>query len=196
MPDHIASPATMTVLQPLRLLAAARRGAAFAAMAVSVAGCSNFGAGWFDGGFLTPYRAEVVQGNFVSREQVALLRVGMDRATVRDILGTPLVTSLFHGDRWDYVFTMRRQGVDPQAYRLVLIFKGDALERFDGDEMPTEEEFVARLDVRKRPGKVPALEATEDELTRWAAPARNETTGAAAEVAPPPVSYPPLESPR
>ena len=44
--------------------------------------------------WITPYRAEVVQGNFVSREQVQALRIGMPRQAVRDILGTPLVTSL------------------------------------------------------------------------------------------------------
>ncbi len=48
---------------------------------------------------VNPYRPEVVQGNFVSREQVQALRPGMPRQTVRDILGTPLVTSLFHSDR-------------------------------------------------------------------------------------------------
>jgi outer membrane protein assembly factor BamE len=47
----------------------------------------------------------VVQGNFVSREQVEFLKPGMTRQQVRDVLGTPLVASLFHADRWDYVFT-------------------------------------------------------------------------------------------
>ena len=52
-----------------------------------------------------------MQGNFVSKEQVEALRPGMSRQQVRDILGTPLVTSVFHADRWDYVFTIKRQGV-------------------------------------------------------------------------------------
>ena len=60
---------------------------------------------------ITPYKVEVVQGNFVSKEQVEALKPGMSRQQVRDILGTPLVTSVFHGDRWDYVFTLKRQGV-------------------------------------------------------------------------------------
>ena len=63
---------------------------------------------------LQPYRAPVVQGNVVTREQVAVLRPGMSRIQVRDILGTPLLTSVFHADRWDYVFTLRQQGREPQ----------------------------------------------------------------------------------
>jgi outer membrane protein assembly factor BamE (lipoprotein component of BamABCDE complex) len=48
------------------------------------------------------YKPEVVQGNFVSREQVQALRAGMPRQAVRDVLGTPLVTSLFHAERWQF----------------------------------------------------------------------------------------------
>ncbi len=39
----------------------------------------------------------------------------MTRAQVRDILGSPLLTDIFHGDRWDYVFTIRRQGTAAAA---------------------------------------------------------------------------------
>jgi outer membrane protein assembly factor BamE len=51
-----------------------------------------------------------VQGNVVTSEQVARVKPGMTRAQVRDILGTPLLTDPFHADRWDYLFTIRRQG--------------------------------------------------------------------------------------
>ena len=51
---------------------------------------------------VTPFRVEVVQGNFVSKEQVQALRAGMSRNQVKDILGTPLIASVFHSDRWDY----------------------------------------------------------------------------------------------
>ena len=71
----------------------------------------------------------------------------MSRQQVRDILGTPLLTSIFHGDRWDYVFTLERRKVETQKYRLTVYFKGDALERFEGDTMPTEAEFVSSFDA-------------------------------------------------
>ena len=69
---------------------------------------------------ITPYHVEIVQGNFVSKEQVDALQKGMSREQVRQVLGTPLVSSLFHGDRWDYVFTLRRQGVQAQQRHLTV----------------------------------------------------------------------------
>ena len=142
---------------------------------------------------ITPYRVEVVQGNFVSREQVEALRPGMTRQQVRDVLGTPLMASVFHADRWDYVFTLRRQGVEPQARKLAVFFKGNVMERFEGDIMPSEAEFVATLDKKARPGKVPVLEASDAALGKFpAAPAAG--TPPAVPAAVPPADYPPLES--
>jgi outer membrane protein assembly factor BamE len=190
----MAIESSMTVSPPLRVgrlpvLAVATLTAAM------MAGCSSLDGGLSGmGRLLQPYRAEVVQGNFVSREQVGLLKGGMPRAQVRDLLGTPLVASLFHAERWDYVFTIRRQGVDPQAYRLTLHFKGELLERFEGDEMPTEAEFVARLDVRRRDAKPVRLEATEDELSRFTPVASERKVST--EPQPGPTSYPPLEPAR
>jgi len=142
---------------------------------------------------ITPYRVEVVQGNFVSREQVEALQKGMSRDQVRQVLGTPLLSSVFHGDRWDYVFTLKRKGVDAQRRHLTVFFKDDMMDRVEGDTMPSEAEFVSTLDVRGKAGTVPRLEATEDELKRFpkSAPA------AAAPAAQPPATtanYPPLES--
>ena len=45
------------------------------------------------------------------------------------------------------VFTIRRQGVPPQEHRLAVFFKGDELDRWEGDQMPTEADFVATLDT-------------------------------------------------
>jgi outer membrane protein assembly factor BamE len=142
---------------------------------------------------ITPYRVEVVQGNFVSKEQVEALQKGMSRDQVRQILGTPLVTSLFHGERWDYVFTLRRNRVAPQQRRLTVFFRGDAMDRVEGDPMPSESEFVSTLDNKRKAGKVPRLEATEEELRRFNAnkpPAPAQPTPPAPAAA---TNYPPLE---
>jgi len=137
----------------------------------------------------------VVQGNFVSREQVEALQPGMSRQQVREVLGTPLVTSLFHADRWEYVFTLKRPGEEIQTRKLTVFFKGDALERSEGDEMPTETEFVATLGARGgAKGKVPALEATPEQLAKYPASARPAPAPANA-AAPAATSYPPLDAP-
>ncbi len=146
---------------------------------------------------ITPYKVEVVQGNFVSKEQVEALKPGMPRQQVKDILGTPLLQSVFHADRWDYVFTMRRQGLEPQARQLTVYFKDNVLSRVEGDPMPSESEFVALLGDAHKVRKIPELEASPDSLKSFAkseASAKPADTTPAA-LPPLPTSYPPLESP-
>lgn len=96
------------------------------------------------------YKAEIAQGNFVSKEQVAALKIGMPRLQVADILGTPLLVSVFHADRWEYVFSLKRQGIDTPSYKLTVYFKGDALDKIDGSNMPTEQEFIETLSGGKK----------------------------------------------
>lgn len=97
-----------------------------------------------------PYKVDVAQGNFVSKEQINALKLGMPRAQVMDILGTPLLVSVFHADRWEYVFTLKRQGVETKPYKLTVHFKGDALDKIDGEGMLTEQEFVESLSGNKK----------------------------------------------
>ena len=99
---------------------------------------------------LTPYRVEVVQGNVITQEQVALVKPGMTRAQVRDVLGSPLLTDLFHADRWDYVFTIRRQGAEPQLRRDRRPLQGRRAEEHRRRRgLPSEREFVASIDTFK-----------------------------------------------
>ncbi len=58
--------------------------------------------------FFSPYRPDIQQGNFVSEEMLAQLKVGMTRDQVRFVLGTSLLTDIFHADRWDYPFRLAR----------------------------------------------------------------------------------------
>ncbi|MFI4927955.1 MAG: outer membrane protein assembly factor BamE [Burkholderiales bacterium] len=179
---------------PLRSM----RSALVAAAAIVVlSGCSTAGGNRLLDA-IAPYKVSVVQGNFVSKEQVDALQKGMSRDQVRNVLGTPLVTSLFHSDRWDYVFTLKRQGVEPQHRHLTVYFRNDVMDRVEGDPMPSESEFVSTLDTHKRLGKVPRLEATEEELHSFQAKNQNEPAATPPTPAPAPaapVNYPPLESP-
>ena len=83
-------------------------------------------------GVITPYRIDIVQGNVVTKEQLALVKPGMTREQVRDMLGSPLLTDVFHADRWDYIFTIRRPGAQPQRRSIVAQFKGDRLDAHRG----------------------------------------------------------------
>jgi outer membrane protein assembly factor BamE len=177
MADHIASASFMFIFHraPGRLGLALLWGAAL----LTLQACTS----------LQPYRVSVVQGNVVTREQAAALRPGMSRIQVRDILGTPLLTSVFHGDRWDYVFTLKRQGTEPQQRRVTVYFKDNVLERFEADALPSETEFVSTLG-RQEPPKVPVLEASPEKLQEFPAP---EPKPEPKPLPPLPATYPPLE---
>ena len=87
---------------------------------------------------VTPYRMVIQQGNFISQEMVAQLKPGMTKEQVRFVLGTPLVTDIFHADRWDYVFYRDVQGGKREQRNLSVIFEKDKLARVIGDLMPAE----------------------------------------------------------
>lgn len=145
---------------------------------------------------VTPYQIDIQQGNVITREQAEALQPGMPRLQVRDLLGSPLLTSVFHADRWDYVFTFKRQGQPLQQRKLAVFFKGDVLDRVEADALPSEAEFVASLDGRRLLDKAPVLEASEAQLQAFQA--RNARAAVPAAPAPAtgvaPVAYPPLES--
>lgn len=164
------------------------------ALCATLAGCGAFNSATQRvAQSVTPYRPEVVQGNFVSSEQVQLLKVGLTRAQVKELLGTPLLSSVFRSDRWEYVFELKRQGVPPQGRKLTVFFKGDAVEKFTGDTMPTEAEFVASLANLRKDIQAPPLEATAQALAAATSAAAPVKAAAAPELAPLPVNYPPLE---
>lgn len=142
---------------------------------------------------LTPYRLEIVQGNVITKELAALVKPGMSGAQVRDVLGTPLLTDIFHADRWDYVFTIQRQGAQPQLRRVVAWFKADKLERLVTEgELPGEREFVAAIDTFKTSRDAAPLALTPAQLQ--ALPVPPKAAAASAEPEGALRDYPPLEA--
>lgn len=143
-------------------------------------------------GLVTPYRVEVVQGNVLTKELVAKVKTGMPRAQVRDLLGSPMLTDAFHEDRWDYVFTIQRQGTAPQNRKVVALFEGDKLKSLEvPDDLPAENDFVAAINTFKPTGPAPKLSLNEAERAKLPLPKKatqptQEPTGAVR-------TYPPLE---
>jgi outer membrane protein assembly factor BamE len=177
--------------------------AALAGACIALVGCAQ-SLQTSDGFFsrITPYRIEIVQGNVVTREQAEAVRTGMTRAQVRDILGSPLLTSAFHANRWDYVFTIRRQGAEPQQRRVLATFDGDRLLSLEtGGALPSEREFVAAIDSQRAPRQAPVLELTEAQRTALPKPTRPAAreaslSGSSSADTSASRSYPPLEPTR
>ncbi len=89
---------------------------------------------------------------------VEQLRQGMAREQVRFLLGTPLLTSEFHKDRWDYAYYLNPRKGEVQNRRLTVYFKDNKLDSFRSDEMPQEQMadvLILGPDARKKPRQAP-----------------------------------------
>jgi outer membrane protein assembly factor BamE len=181
----------MTTTLPSRRFGTLRPTLAVAAIA-ALAGCQALQRSDGVVGVLTPYKMEIVQGNVITSEQAAAIRPGLSRAQVRDVLGSPLITDPFHNNRWDYVFTIRRQGAEPQLRRVVVLFKDEKLESIDtGGPLPQEREFITSIATQGTSGPGPSLALTEEQLKALPEPVKPPPP----EPVPPAPqrSYPPLE---
>jgi outer membrane protein assembly factor BamE len=102
-------------------------------------------------GIFSPYRVDVQQGNFISREMVTQLKEGMQRPEgvsreqARFVMGTPLLIDIFHADRWDYVFRLKKANGELIASNVTLFFDGNRLARIEGGDLPTEQEYLALI---------------------------------------------------
>jgi outer membrane protein assembly factor BamE len=95
--------------------------------------------------FISPYRPDIQQGNFVTEEMLKQLKQGQTRDQVKFILGTPLLTDPFHANRWDFPFYLARGNGELTTSRVSVFFKDDKVDRIDGGNLPTEREYIARL---------------------------------------------------
>ncbi len=103
-------------------------------------------------GAIKPYRIDIQQGNYLSAEVVAQLKEGMTREQVRFVLGTPLVTDVFHANRWDYVFYRELGDGRKEHHRVSVFFENEKLARFTTDNLP------AAVSPRPAPPPKPAAD--------------------------------------
>ncbi|AOK51810.1 cell envelope protein SmpA [Burkholderia stagnalis] len=159
------------------------RSAIIAAVAVAaLAGCSSYDSVTQRiAQSITPYRITVVQGNFVSQEKASQLQVGMTRDQVRALLGTPLLSDMFHADRWDYLFYFKRGSTAVVQQRdLVLTFSGDRLSSWTGaDNLPSELDLLADIDGDKRGKKAKPAATAAAASSASAVPATSAPAAAA-----------------
>lgn len=102
-------------------------------LALLCVACGNYAA---NAPTLKPYKMDIQQGNVITPKMMMQLRPGMTKSQVRFIMGTPLLTDSFHGDRWDYFYQMRKDGKIIEQRRVILDFEGDSLAHVRGDVIP------------------------------------------------------------
>lgn len=90
------------------------------------------------------YKMTVQQGNIVTEEMIDRLELGMTKNQVRYLLGTPVLTDLFHTDRWDYTYTIRRGHEKMETRPLAVFFQEDALILVEGYIRPDPQRALVR----------------------------------------------------
>ncbi|WP_435627154.1 outer membrane protein assembly factor BamE domain-containing protein [Candidatus Ferrigenium straubiae] len=87
--------------------------------------------GYLSSPVLSPYKMDIRQGNYITPEMREKLKLGMSKSQVRYVMGTPMVSDAFHGNRWDYIYSLEQHGEVVEKQRLTLYFEGDRLVRID-----------------------------------------------------------------
>ena len=62
-----------------------------------ISGCSAF----------APFKVAVLQGNIIEDKDVEQLTKGLAKDQVQYLLGTPLLNSPIHQNRWDYFYSVK-----------------------------------------------------------------------------------------
>jgi len=89
------------------------------------AGCTSF----------SPYKLEIRQGNYITPEMRKKIKTGMSRQQVTSVLGSPLVSDVFHVNRWDYIYRLETQQKIVEEQHFTLYFEGEFLKRIE-DGLP------------------------------------------------------------
>ncbi|MDA9785461.1 outer membrane protein assembly factor BamE [Gammaproteobacteria bacterium] len=93
-------------------------------------GCSTF----------SPYKVPVLQGNIIEDKDVEQLTQGLSKDQVQYLLGTPLLKSPIHQQRWDYFYSVKVGDMVILEKKLFLIFdKQNKLDSWVIEESNPEE---------------------------------------------------------
>ena len=83
------------------------------------------------------YKIEILQGSIITTDDVSQLEIGMSKAQIEYILGTPSIVNPINPDRWDYVFRSK-QGQRINEKKGYLIFYDNSLREIYMDEFITD----------------------------------------------------------
>jgi outer membrane protein assembly factor BamE (lipoprotein component of BamABCDE complex) len=89
-------------------------------------------------GIFQAHRVDIPQGNYITKEMLAQVTLGMSQQQVKFALGAPLLTPVFSSDRWDYVFRHQFANGTSDLKRVVIRFKDAKVAVIEADELPTQ----------------------------------------------------------
>jgi len=88
-----------------------------------IAGCSR--------GPFSIHTIDIQQGNALVAEDIDKIKEGMDRESVAQLLGTPVLAPLFDPNRWDYVFYHKKHGTETEQQQVSIYFSEDQVARVE-----------------------------------------------------------------
>ena len=98
---------------------------------------------------LRVYTIDLPQGNAITQEMAAKLKLGMTPSQVSYVLGSPMVTDTLNANRWDYIYTFkagtyaREAGIKNTVVPpLSLYFSNGKLTKITGQETLPETSIV------------------------------------------------------
>ena len=100
-----------------------------ALLIAAISGCSSVPR------IVNEYKIDVQQGNVLTQEMVSQLKPGLTKDQVRFVLGTPVLMDMFHANRWDYVYWLKKGSTGTVVMRKFSAYfdSYDRLERVTGD---------------------------------------------------------------
>lgn len=109
------------------------------------------------------YKLPTRQGNVIEQKQFDLLKLGQTREQVKFLLGTPIATSPFRSDRWDYFGYYKDPRGKESSRTISLFFEGEKLSRMEGVQIASagkaldsdEIERISREQTRDAADTVP-----------------------------------------
>jgi outer membrane protein assembly factor BamE len=85
-----------------------------------------------------PYQAPIQQGNLIEESRVDLIRQGMSRNEIANAVGSPVLQDVFHRDRWDYIYTLKKHYQKHEQRRITVWFANDIAVKVERDLPVTE----------------------------------------------------------
>jgi len=99
-------------------------------VSILIVGCSTLE-------FPGAYKINIEQGNVITQDMVDQLKPCMSMEQVEYVMGTPLIKDSFNGDRWDYVYNIKRGDQPRKQHRISIFFEYESLKYFTGDFIPS-----------------------------------------------------------
>ncbi len=118
------------------------------------------------------YKLPTRQGNVIDQKQLDQLKIGMTREQVHFLLGTPVASSSFQPDRWDYFGYYKPPRGDATSRTISLYFDGDKLARVEGLQLASTQSLILGtpdFQTMKEAAKKSVDESPDDEQEKTGA---------------------------